>query len=60
MNWDLLKVVTAIILVAFLLVDLWGVGKLWKGSKFLSFVFILIAVAIVIFLYFLYGKAIFG
>lgn len=61
MDWNLLSYVPMILCVLFILVLIWGVGKMWKSNnKFLAFIFIGLAVAMCILFYALYGKKIFG
>ena len=57
MDWNLLGIAFGIIMIAFALVLLWGVGKAWKtGNKFLAFVLLLGAVAVGIGWYALFSK----
>lgn len=60
MDWNLLSIVPAIFLVIFIVILLWGVGKVWKNSKFIAFVLIALAIAIGIGFYAIYGKRFFG
>jgi hypothetical protein len=60
MNWELLGVVPKIILAIAFMLTVWAGGKFWKHSKFLSLVFFLMAAAVGIGFYALYGKQIFG
>lgn len=60
MDWNLLSIVPAIFLVIFIVILLWGVGKVWKNSKFIAFVLIALAIAIGIGFYAIYGKMFFG
>ena len=61
MDWNLLAIVPPIFMGLFLIVLLWGVGQMWKiNNKFLAFVFLVMAIAIGIAMYALYGKKIFG
>ena len=60
MDLNLLSIVPAIFLVIFIVILLWGVGKVWKSSKFIAFVLIALAVAIGIGFYAIYGKRFFG
>lgn len=60
MNWDLLASIPLIFLVLGMVVCLWGTGTLWKhDNKFLAIVFFVMAVALGIVVYSLYGNKIF-
>lgn len=61
MNWDLLGIVPMIFIALMAVICLWGSNQMRKtGNKFLTFVFIVLAVAMGILFYALYGKKIFG
>ena len=61
MDWNLLAVVPPIFMGVMLLVLLWGARQMWKvNNKFIAFVFLVMAVAIGIAFYALYGKKFFG
>lgn len=60
-NWNLLGTVPAIFMGCMILVLLWGVRQMWKSNnKFLAFVFLIIAVAMGIMMYSIYGNKITG
>ena len=61
MDWNLLSIVPAIFLGIFIVVLLWGAGKVWKANnKFIAFILLALAVAVGIGFYALYGKRFFG
>ena len=61
MNWELFSIVPAIFLGIFIIVLLWGAGKVWKANnKFIAFILLALAVAVGIGFYALYGKRFFG
>ena len=60
-NWDLLGMVPPIFMGIMMLVLLYGVGQMWKiNNKFLSFVFLLLAIVLGIAFYSIYGNKFFG
>lgn len=60
-NWDLLGLVPPIFMGIMMLVLLYGVGQMWKiNNKFLSFVFLLLAIVLGIAFYSIYGNKFFG
>lgn len=60
-NWELLGMVPPIMMGIMMLVLLYGVNVMRKtNNKFLAFVYLLLAVALGIALYAIYGKKIFG
>lgn len=61
MDWQLFSIVPAIFLGIFIVVLLWGAGKVWKANnKFIAFILLSLAVAVGIGFYALYGKRFFG
>lgn len=61
MDWNLLAVVPPIFMGVMLLVLLWGARQMWKvNNKFIAFVLLVLAVAVGITIYALYGKKVFG
>ena len=60
MDWNLLKIVVMIFFGALFAVLAWGSVRMWKTSKFLAVVFFVIAAAVAIAFYAIYGKDIFG
>ena len=60
MNWDLLAIVPPIFLVLGILVFLWGARTMWKSdNKFIAFICFVIAVALCILGYAMYGNKLF-
>ena len=56
MDWKLFPIAVCIMAVAALLAILYGAVKMWKSNnKFISFIYLLIAVSIGIGIYFLIG-----
>lgn len=61
MDWQLLSIVPAILMVIIIIVLLWGVKNAWKSNnKFIAFVLLAVAVADGIAFYAIYGNKIFG
>lgn len=60
MDWKLLSIVPGIFLVVVFMLSVWFGGKLWQKSKFLSLICFILAGALAIGFYAIYGKQIFG
>ena len=61
MDWNLLSTAMAIMLGLFIIILLWGAGRAWKtNNRFIAFVLVVLAVAVGIGFYAIFGKRFFG
>lgn len=61
MDWKLFSYVPGVFLVILIIILIWGaVGSFKRGMKFIGFISLAIAAAVVFGLYAAYGKQIFG